>query len=136
MRLILRQLSAFRKNMPERWDRILKILENPASVDKPETVGPEKLPDIWTVDTEYLLKELARIRELALHVPFNTTRPIDLHAPINSVINAVWNLEQLINFCLQTQRAMQRSFAEKASRESAIAKKTNPNPKVAQIKAS
>lgn len=107
-------LKRFQKKYAPNARQDIQIIRKSASMDKPESITPEKLPDIWPVDTEYLLKELARIRELALRVPFNTTAPLDLHAPINSVIDAVWHLEQLIGFCLGTQRAMQRSFAQKA----------------------
>lgn len=74
----------------------------------------DRLPDIWAIDTEFLLKELARVRDLALRVPSNTTDPLDLHAPINSVIDALWNLETDLRFCLKTQRELQDSFARRA----------------------
>ncbi len=82
---------------------------------EPKRLTAEQLPDIWAINTEYLLKELARIRELALHVPSNTTSAVELHAPINSVIDAVWSLENDLRFCLKLQREMQSSFAKKAT---------------------
>ena len=35
----------------------------------PQALTPEKLPDPWLVNSEYLMQELARIRALALSVP-------------------------------------------------------------------
>jgi hypothetical protein len=38
----------------------------------PATITPDKLPDPWLIDSEYLLNELARVRQLALLVPITT----------------------------------------------------------------
>ena len=32
-------------------------------------IAPDKLPDPWLIDSEFLLKELARLRELVLRIP-------------------------------------------------------------------
>lgn len=72
-----------------------------------------RIPDLWSLDTEFLLKELERIRGLALRVPGNTTDPYALTAPVNSVIDALWNLETDMRFCLKLQREMRHSFAQK-----------------------
>jgi len=55
-------------------------------MNAPQRVSPEQLPDPWLLDTEGLLLELARIRELALRIP-----PVrnDIIGPINSVIDGV-----------------------------------------------
>ena len=44
---------------------------NPRSalMDAPQRLSPEQLPDPWLLDTEGLLSELARIRDLALRIP-------------------------------------------------------------------
>ena len=55
------------------------------------------LPDPWQLDSEALLAELARIRELALRIP--PTRN-EQHGPINTVIDAIWYLEEQLRFCL------------------------------------
>ena len=48
----------------------------------------------FLIDAEYLIKELGRIRQLALAVPL--TR--DSYGPTNSVVDAVWNLEERIRY--------------------------------------
>ena len=37
----------------------------------PKKLSPENLPDPWLFDSEKLLRELARCRELVLNVPIN-----------------------------------------------------------------
>ena len=86
---------------------------------QPDHVGPDQMPDPWLLHTEALLKELDRIRELALRIP-----PIrnDILGPINSVIDAVWDLEQRLKFCLANRSAAhtdtQRAFREAAVKHS------------------
>jgi hypothetical protein len=65
---------------------------------QPTHLRPDQLPDPWLLDSEALLIELARIRELALRIP-----PIrnEQHGPINSVIDAIWHLEENLRFLLQ-----------------------------------
>ena len=48
----------------------------------------------FLIDAEYLINELGRIRQLALAVPL--TR--DSYGPTNSVVDAVWNLEERIRY--------------------------------------
>jgi hypothetical protein len=84
---------------------------------------PEKLPDPWLVDSEYLLKELSRIRELALRLPLT----LEASLPINTVVDAVWRLEEQLRYLLHLHRAGQRSFAQRQS-------KTVPKEKEAQPK--
>ena len=38
-------------------------------MDAPQTVTPDKLPDPWLLDSEYLLRELTRVRELCPNDP-------------------------------------------------------------------
>lgn len=80
----------------------------------PEKFTADKLPNIWLLDSKFLLKELARIRELALLVPTNTTNPLELRGPANTVVNALWDLEQDMRYCLLLKSEMQASFANKA----------------------
>ncbi len=94
---------------------------------RPQKFTADRLPDIWAVDTEFLLTELARIRDLALHVPTNTTDPLALHLPINTVIDALWNLEKDMRYCLKLQREMQQSFAQKAETSSQTIKQQESN---------
>jgi hypothetical protein len=75
------------------------------------TITPDKLPNPWLVDSEHLLKELARIRELALQVPLH----MDCVLPTNSVVDAIWRLEEQLRYLLHLHREGQRQFARKAS---------------------
>jgi hypothetical protein len=79
-------------------------------MNAPERLSPDQLPDPWLLDTEGLLSELARIRELALRIP-----PVrnDVLGPINSVVDAVWDLEQRLRFCFHLHCEGQRSFSRR-----------------------
>jgi hypothetical protein len=83
---------------------------------QPAHIRPEQHPDPWQLDSEALLKELARIRELALHIP--PTRN-ELVGPINTVIDGLWDLEERLRYChhlhCEKQRATQRAFREAAA---------------------
>jgi hypothetical protein len=80
------------------------------SVNAPQRLSPDRLPDPWFLDTEGLLSELARIRELALRIP-----PVrnDILGPVNSVVDAVWDLEERLRYCLNLHCEGQRAFARK-----------------------
>ncbi len=83
---------------------------NPCSgaMNAPQRLSPDQLPDPWLLDTEGLLSELARIRELALRIP-----PVrnDVLGPINTVVDAVWDLEERLRYCLHLHCEAQRAFA-------------------------
>ena len=93
---------------------------NPCSglMNPPQRLSPEQLPDPWILDTEGLLSELARIRELALRIP-----PVrnDIIGP--SVIDSVWDLEQRLRYCLHLHCETQRSFARQHHKK--LAKRHN-----------
>jgi hypothetical protein len=84
----------------------------------PTRLRPDQMPDPWFRDPD-LLNELARIRELTLRIPPVSSAII---GPINSVIDAVWDLEQRIQFCQQNRAAAhsdtQRAFREAAAKQS------------------
>ncbi len=80
---------------------------------QPDHVRPNQMPDPWLLDSAQLLKELARIRELALRIPPARN---DILGPINSVIDAVWDLEERLRFCLQN-RSQAHSATQRAFRE-------------------
>lgn len=48
----------------------------------------------FLLDAEYLIQELGRIRQLALMVPMHP----DTYGPTNSVVDAVWNLEERLRY--------------------------------------
>jgi hypothetical protein len=86
-------------------------LLNPSSDDMstPQRLTPDRMPDPWLLDSESLLSELGRVRELALRIP-----PVrnDVLGPINSVIDALWDLEERLRYCLGLHCAAQRDFAK------------------------
>lgn len=80
-------------------------------MNAPDSITPDKLPDPWLVDSEYLLGELARIRGLALLVPVTIQ-----NAPYtNTVVDAVWRLETQLRYLLKLRAEMQWSFARRAT---------------------
>jgi hypothetical protein len=79
----------------------------------PENFPPEKLPEPWLIDSEYLLRQLASIRELALKVPFTN----DSYQPTNTVVDAIWRLEEQLRYLLHLHRDGQRAFAAKADEQ-------------------
>ncbi len=77
----------------------------------PNAHTPDKLPDPWLLESEYLLKQLSRIRELVLLIPCTA----DTYHPINTVVDAVWRLEGAAAFSSSSpSRDGQRLFARKA----------------------
>ena len=78
---------------------------------KPESVTPEKLPNPWLADSEWLLEELAKVREEVLRIPAR----LDNASHINSVIDRCWRLEQNLRYLLHLHRAGQRAFLRKAN---------------------
>jgi hypothetical protein len=76
---------------------------------------PDQLPDPWLFDSEALLRELDRCRELVLQIPIGD--PQATHFGINNAIGAIWNLTQQLRFLLHLHREGQRAFGAKAERE-------------------
>jgi hypothetical protein len=79
-------------------------------MNAPERLTPDRLPDPWLLDTESLLSELGRVRGLALSIPAARN---DILGPINSVIDALWDLEERLRYCFHLHCEAQRSFAKK-----------------------
>ena len=72
--------------------------------------APDKLPNPWLVDSEFLLNELARLRELILKIPVANNSIL----PINTAIDAIWRTESQLRYLLQLHRDGQSAFAKKA----------------------
>jgi hypothetical protein len=83
----------------------------PSEESETRELTPDKFPDPWTVDTEYLLKELTRIREVTLRIPVTT----ESYSSIQLVINALWNFEEHIRYCLRLQRDGQQAFRRRVA---------------------
>ena len=81
-----------------------------------EAFTPDKLPDPWLIDSEYLLEQLARIRDLALKVPFTN----ESYQPTNTVVDAIWRLEEQLRYLLHLHREGQREFATKSDQRIAV----------------
>jgi hypothetical protein len=94
---------------------------------------PEKLPDLWLFDSEKLLRELARCRELVLNVPISD--PQATHFPLNIAIDAIWNLEEqlryLLHLSLEQQRAIRRQHD--ASLAAAPSQNAAPNDAIVRL---
>jgi hypothetical protein len=87
------------------------------------TRPPEKLPDPWLFDSEALLRELDRCRELVLEIPI--TNPNATHFGINVAVTAIWNLRENLRYLLALHREGQRAFAKQsADAETRAQKKT------------
>src|ERR1700730_734008 len=88
-----------------------------------EQLGPEKLPQPWLADSEWLLQELAKTREQILRIPFQ----LDNASDIKSAIDRIWRLEQDLRYFLHLHREGQRSFARRADAQE---RKTRKKAKV------
>jgi hypothetical protein len=97
----------------------------------PESITPEKLPNPWLADSEWLLEELAKVRNAILGVPFSLTTSSD----INSVVDRVWRLEQNLRYLLHLHRDGQRSFAKRAAAASKRNVHITKKPKIVRMQA-
>jgi hypothetical protein len=83
---------------------------------------PEKLPDPWLFDTEKLLRELDRCRELVLLIPATEHAT---HFAINNAVDGIWNLRETLRYLLSVhgegQRAWQKRANEKERKEARMA---------------
>jgi hypothetical protein len=68
----------------------------------------EKLPDPWLFDSEALLHQLARCRELANQISIRN--PNETHFGIQLTVNAIYNLEENLRYMLHLHREQQRSI--------------------------
>jgi hypothetical protein len=72
---------------------------------------PEQLPDPWLFDSESLLREVDRCRELVLEI--SIAHPHQTHFDVNIAVNALWNLRESLRYLL----ALPRRPCRKDSRE-------------------
>jgi hypothetical protein len=86
--------------------------QNPPTRQPPGQLHtPNNLPDPWLMDSEALIRELDRSRELANRIPIQN---IETHFAVNSVVDALWNLRENVRFLLALHREGQRRFAQRA----------------------
>jgi hypothetical protein len=72
------------------------------------------LPDPWLFDSEALIRELDRCRELVLQIPATTQA---VHFASNIAIGALWNLREQIRYLLALHREGQRKWQRQAERQ-------------------
>jgi hypothetical protein len=105
-------------------------------MNTPPTRPPEKLPDPWLFDSESLLRELDRCRELVLEI--SIAHPHQTHSDINIAVNALWNLRENLRYLLALHREGQRAFARQTAESERKAQKQNAahaKAKIVQIQA-
>jgi hypothetical protein len=88
----------------------------------PDQRPPEKVPDPWLFDTEALLRELDRCRELVLQIPARTQ---DVYFASNVANNALWTLRETIRHVLTLHRDGQRSWQRRAAKT--LSKRQKPH---------
>src|SRR5437763_419136 len=69
---------------------------------------PKRLPNPWLFDSEKLLNELDRIRELVCHIPVNGDGHA-VHLSAQTAIDSLWNLREQIRFLLAIHLEGQRA---------------------------
>src|ERR1039457_3349128 len=74
---------------------------------------PNQLPDPWLFDSEKLLRELDRCREMVLLIPAFTH---ESHFTINNAIDSLWNLRETVQFLLKLHKEGQRAFRSDAAK--------------------
>ena len=74
---------------------------------------PQQLPEPWLFDSESLLRELDRCREMVLLIPITGDLNAQ-HIATNIAIDAIWNLSENLRYLLALHRDGQRQFAKKA----------------------
>jgi hypothetical protein len=92
---------------------------------------PEKLPDPWLFDSESLLRELDRCRELVLEIPI--TNPNATHFGINVAVTAIWNLRENLRYLLTLHREAQRAFAKQSDEPQRKQQKKTAAPTASKI---
>ena len=71
----------------------------------------ETLPDPWLFDSEKLMREIDRCREMVLLIPAPTH---ETHFAINIAISAIWNLREDLRYLLSLHRDGHRAWERRA----------------------
>ncbi len=98
----------------------------------PDQRPPETLPDPWLFDTEKLLRELARCREMILLIPATDAAA---HFAINIAVNANWNLEQHLRSLLAIHGEGQRAWQRRAALSERQKQRNDSRPAVRPVHA-
>jgi hypothetical protein len=97
-------------------------IDGVAANAQPDIHPPERYPEPWLFDTEHLLRELDRVRELILQIPLHP----DTFAPTNTAVAAIWELRDRLRYLLQLRTEGQWSWQKKAQAEGKATRKTLP----------
>lgn len=91
------------------------------------------LPDPWFFDTQQLLQELDRCRELILRIPSPTNK---MHFQQQTAVDALWRLRDTMRELLRIHREGQSSFQKRGLMiEKKAARKKAQKPKIVEIRA-
>jgi hypothetical protein len=94
---------------------------------------PDKLPDPWLFDSEKLLRDLNRCRELVLQILVGDAHAT--HFGINIAVTALWNLRDTLRHLLRLHREGQRAFALKATQQPPNDRRKHPTQATATANA-
>jgi hypothetical protein len=111
-----------------------RIQNNPVPDQTHTKRTPDKLPNPWLFNSDSLLRELDRCRELVLQIPIADHHAT--HFGINVAIDALWNLRETLRHLLRLHREGQRSFAKKAQPAKKATARVKPaDAKIVRIRA-
>jgi hypothetical protein len=91
----------------------------------PDQRPPETLPDPWLFDSELLIRELDRCREMVLLIP---AKDAATHFATKIAVDAIWNLRETIRYLLALHREGQRAWTKRALELSKRLKNRNSTP--------
>ena len=90
------------------------------------------LPDPWLFDTQQLLNELDRCRELILRIPAPTNQ---MHFQQQTAVDALWRLRDTMRELLRIYREGQQAFQKRGLLVHPKARKKAEKPKIVEIRA-
>jgi hypothetical protein len=80
----------------------------PDNISPVSMYSPEQFPDPWLFDTEALLRELDRVREL---IPLHN----DTFGPTNTAVSAVWELREHLRYLIGLRIQMMADWQRKGT---------------------
>jgi hypothetical protein len=92
------------------WPKATKPYRKPPEITNARRRPVEALPEPWLFNTQSLLKELDRCRELVLYIPAERN---EAHFAINIAIDALWSLREELQWLIQLHEQMRQDFIAK-----------------------
>jgi hypothetical protein len=83
-----------------------------------------QLPDPWLFDSEALLRELERCKEIVMQIPI--TNPNATHFGIQLAVNAIYNLTETLRYLLLLHREQQWNIRRQHEQNLTSALATDP----------